>query len=128
MLTKSSSTVTPKKIIFFRFFPLVPQGRFWKKNTFFQEWRWRNFLLTFLESTLKIDLEIINLSSVWFGRSCNIGWVTSVFRLSCLYLTKYQPATAPAMTTCWQAVIKLANQSKPKRWYSLIQVQKSPFL
>ena len=48
----------------------------WKKG-FFQEWRWRNFSLTFLESTLKKDLETINLSSVWFGVGCNIGWVTS---------------------------------------------------
>ena len=26
-----------------------------------------------------MDLETINLSSIWFGRSCNIGWVTSAF-------------------------------------------------
>ena len=28
-----------------------------------------------------MDLETINLSSVWFGRSCNIGWVTSDLRV-----------------------------------------------
>ena len=36
-------------------------------------------MLTFLESTLKVDLETINLSSVWFGVGCNIGWVTSEY-------------------------------------------------
>ena len=57
-----------------------PKEKIWKKR-FFQEWRWRNFSLTFLESTLKMDLETINLSSVWFSCSCNIGWVTSVWSL-----------------------------------------------
>ena len=62
---------------FFQIFSFGPPGRFWKKKTFFQEWRWRNFSHTFLESTSKMDLETINLSSVWFGVGCNIGWVTS---------------------------------------------------
>ena len=52
-----------------------------KKNLkfFFQELRWRYFSLTFFDSTLKKNLETINLSSVWFGVRCNIGWVTSVY-------------------------------------------------
>ena len=64
------------KKFFFQNLPWGTKGKNLKKG-FFQEWRWRNFSLTFLESTLKMDLETINLSSVWFGHSCNIGWVTS---------------------------------------------------
>ena len=60
-----------------------PKEKIWKKG-FFQEWRWRNFSLTFLEPTLKKDLETINLSSVWFGVGCNIGWVTSDCRWTTL--------------------------------------------
>ena len=67
-----------KNVFFFKTYLGGPKEKIWKKG-FFQEWRWRNFLLTFLESTLKMDLETINLSSIWFGCSCNIGWVTSVY-------------------------------------------------
>ena len=58
----------------------------WKKG-FFQEWRWRIVSLTFLESTLKMELGTLNLSSVWFGVGCNIGWVTSVKARHCWSLT-----------------------------------------
>ena len=61
---------------FFKTYLGGPKEKIWKKG-FFQEWRWRNFSLTLSESTLKKDLETINLSSVWFGVGCNIGWVTS---------------------------------------------------
>ena len=67
-----------KKSFFSDFFLWSPKVGFEKKKTFFQEWRWRNFSLTFLESTLKMVLETMDLSSVWFGVSCNIGWVISV--------------------------------------------------
>ena len=32
---------------------------------------------TLMHRTVKMDLETINLSSVWFGVGCIIGWVTS---------------------------------------------------
>ena len=75
-------------LFFFKTYLGGPKEKIWKKG-FFQEWRWRNFSLTFLESTLKKDLESINLSSVWFGVSCNIGWVTSV----CISLVLVQSMT-----------------------------------
>ena len=60
-----------KNVFFFKTYFGGPKEKIWKKG-FFQEWRWRNFSLT-----LKKDLETINLSSIWFGVGCNIGWVTS---------------------------------------------------
>ena len=66
-----------KNMFFFQNLPWGTKGKNLKERIFFQEWRWRNFLFTFLESTLKMDLETINLSSVWFGVGCNTGWVTS---------------------------------------------------
>ena len=66
----SSSTVPPEKMFFFSKPTLGTKGKNLKKG-FFQEWWWRNFSLTFLESTLKKDLETISLSSVWFG----VGWL-----------------------------------------------------
>ena len=37
-----------------------------------------------------MDLETINLTSVWFGVGCNIGWVTSVWTMPILIFSPVQ--------------------------------------
>ena len=37
------------------------------------------------------------------------------------YLWKYQPATDPDITICWQAITKFAIHNNPNKWYNLIQ-------
>ena len=66
---KWSSNVIPD--FFFKTYLGGPKGKNLKRHD------GGLFFLKFLESTLKMDLESINLSSVEFRRRCNIGWVTS---------------------------------------------------
>ena len=75
---KSSSIVPPQKSWFFRFFPLVPQGRFWKRKKNLRGDGGGTFRLHFWNLHKIWIQESIDLNSVQFGWRCNIGWVTSV--------------------------------------------------
>ena len=58
---------------------------FLEKSNFFQNQYWggtvEELFAYIFGNYIKKDLETINLSSVWFGVGCNIGWVTSAYRV-----------------------------------------------
>ena len=61
----------------------------------------------------------------WQSTSYNDAW-QSTSRPQ-WYLAKYQPATLPAITRCWQATVNWVNHSRPKMLYLAQQYKINQF-